>query len=54
MFFDEQRKKNYIYFFDLLEQLIMEFMDCEASSCDMSLSKTNLDEPISLSELISD
>lgn len=43
MFYDQQRRKNFIGFYDLLEQLLLEFIDADASSCDLSLSKTDLD-----------
>jgi len=53
MFFDVEKKKNFIYYFDLIEHLVLEFMDIDTSSCDMSFSKTQL-EPPSLSDLICD
>ena len=51
MFWEESKRKNFIFFFDLLEHLVLEFMEQEtSSSCDMSLSKTELGDP-SLTEL---
>lgn len=42
MFWEESKRKNFIFFFDLLEHLVLEFMEQEtSSSCDMSLSKTD-------------
>lgn len=55
MFFDDQRKRNFIPFYELLQYLVVEFMDTEVSSCDMSLSKTEFaNEDESISELITD
>ena len=42
MYFDEGKKKNFINFYDLWEYLILEYADAEVSSCDMSLSKTEM------------
>lgn len=42
MFFDEARRKNFINFYELLEYLIVEYVETEVSSCDMSLSKTEM------------
>ncbi len=48
-------KKNLIGFYALLYKLIEEYIDTETSSCDMSLSKTELaNQDQSLSELITD
>lgn len=48
-------RRNIIGFYTLLEQLLEEYIYTEASSCDMSLSKTELaNEDQSLSELITD
>ena len=44
MFFDEGKKKNYIYFYELIDFLVGEFMENEVSSCDMSISKTDMDQ----------
>jgi hypothetical protein len=53
MFFDQKRKKNFIAFYELVEHLVVEFIDTEVSSCDMSVSKTDCaNEEQSLSELI--
>lgn len=42
MYYDEAKKRNFIYFYELLEHMVTEFMDNEVSSCEMSLSKTDL------------
>ena len=44
MFYDEIRKKNFIMFYDLLEYMLVEFMDEEVSNCTMSLSITTHQE----------
>lgn len=40
MFFDEEKKKNMVMFYELLEYMLVEFMEDEVSNCSMSLSNT--------------
>jgi hypothetical protein len=44
MFWEEARRKNYIYFFDLLEHLLQDFLNTDASSCALSLTRTEIEE----------
>lgn len=44
MFWEEARRKNYIYFFDLLEHILQDFLNSDTSSCALSLTRTEVEE----------